>query len=164
MLTGLHNLRHLLDMGERIFEYAKQNQNPIAILIFDIDNFKLVNDTFDHSTGDAVLRKVADICRQSVRETDLLARYGGEEFVLILPNTHLMHAMEFAERLRKEVETTVFDDGRNKIYTTISIGVTCEHDQEISFEAALKNANKTLYQAKHEGCNWIAAHKNTGVG
>ena len=161
-LTGLYNLRYVLDVGKRIFEYAKQNQTPIVILIFDVDYFKLVNDTFGHSTGDAVLRKLADICHQSVRETDLLARYGGEEFVLILPNTHLERALEIAERLRKGVETTAFDDGKNKVHITISIGITCEHNQEISFDAALKNADKALYQAKHEGRNRIAVHKNTG--
>ena len=164
-LTGLYNLRHVLDMGERIFEQAKKNQNSIAILIFDIDYFKLVNDTFGHSTGDSVLRKLADICRQFVRETDLLARYGGEEFVVILPNTHLIRAMEIAERLRIGVETTAFDDGRgNTVHITISVGIACENNQELSFDAALKNADKALYQAKHEGRNRIAAHKNTERG
>jgi diguanylate cyclase (GGDEF)-like protein len=164
-LTGLYNLRHVLDMGGRIFEQAKKNQNSIAILIFDIDYFKLVNDTFGHSTGDSVLRKLADICRQFVRETDLLARYGGEEFVVILPNTHLIRAMEIAERLRIGVETTAFDDGRgNTVHITISIGIACENNQELSFDAALKNADKALYQAKHEGRNRIAAHKNTERG
>lgn len=164
-LTGLYNLRHVLDMGERIFEQAKKNQNSIAILIFDIDYFKLVNDTFGHSTGDSVLRKLADICRQFVRETDLLARYGGEEFVVILPNTHLIRAMEIAERLRIGVETTAFDDGRgNTVHITISVGIACENNQELSFDAALKNADKALYQAKDEGRNRIAAYKNTERG
>lgn len=156
-LTGLYNLRHVLDMGERIFEQAKKHHNPIAILIFDIDYFKVVNDTFGHSTGDAVLRKLADICRQSVRETDLLARYGGEEFIVILPNTPPTRALEIAERLRKGVETTAFDDGKNKIHVTISIGIACQHNQELSFDSALKNADEALYRAKNEGRNRIAA-------
>ncbi|MCG2787863.1 MAG: GGDEF domain-containing protein [Anaerolineae bacterium] len=156
-LTGLYNLRHVLDMGERIFEQAKKHHNPIAILIFDIDYFKVVNDSFGHSTGDAVLRKLADICRQSVRETDLLARYGGEEFIVILPNTHPARALEIAERLRKGVETTAFDDGKNKIHVTISIGIACQHNQELSFDSALKNADEALYRAKNEGRNRIAA-------
>ena len=165
MLTGLYNHRHVLDKGERIFEYAKKNQNPIAILIFDIDYFKLVNDTFGHSTGDAVLRKLADICLKSVRETDFLARYGGEEFLVMLPNTHLTSAMEIAERLRQEVETTEFDDGRgHKVHITISIGIAYEHNQELSFDVALKNADKALYQAKDEGRNRIVVNKNNGHG
>jgi len=165
MLTGLYNLRHVLDMGERMFEHAKKNQNPIAILLFDIDYFKRVNDTFGHSAGDAVLRKLADTCRQSVRETDLLARYGGEEFIVILPNTPPIRAMEIAERLRKEVETTAFDNGRgNTVHITISIGMTCEHDQELSLDAVLKNADKALYQAKYDGRNRIVMHENTGRG
>jgi diguanylate cyclase len=144
-------------MGERIFEHAKKNHNPIAILLFDIDYFKVVNDSFGHSTGDAVLRKLADICRQSVRETDLLARYGGEEFIVILPNTPPTRALEIAERLRKGVETTAFDDGKNKIHVTISIGIACQHNQELSFDSALKNADEALYRAKNEGRNRIAA-------
>ena len=163
-LTGLYNLRHVLDMGERIFEQAKQHHTPIAILLFDIDYFKHVNDSFGHSTGDAVLRKLADICRQSVRETDLLARYGGEEFIVILPNTPPIRALEIAERLRKAVETTAFDDGKNKVHVTISIGIACQHNQELSFDATLKNADKALYQAKNEGRNRIAAYKDTGHG
>ncbi len=164
MLTGLYNLRHVLNKGKRMFEHAINNQNPIAILIFDIDYFKLVNDTFGHSTGDAVLRKLADICLRSFRETDLLARYGGDEFVVVLPNTQRTHAMEIADRLRKEVETAVFDDGRgNKVHITISIGIACEHNQELSFDGALKNADKALYQAKHEGRNRVAVNKRTGL-
>ncbi|PKO13410.1 MAG: hypothetical protein CVU39_19600 [Chloroflexi bacterium HGW-Chloroflexi-10] len=164
-LTGLHNLRHILDEGKRIFEHAEKHQLPIAILIFDIDHFKLVNDTFGHSGGDVVLRTLADICRQSLRETDLVARYGGEEFVVILPNTPPPRAMEIAERLRKAVELAAFSDGKgNKVNITISIGINGENAREISFDAALQNADKALFQAKHEGRNQIVVYKNSGNG
>jgi diguanylate cyclase (GGDEF)-like protein len=162
-LTGLHNLRHILDAGKHIFEHAQKNQLPIAILIFDIDHFKFVNDTFGHSGGDVVLRTLADICRQSLRETDLVARYGGEEFVVILPNTPLPRAMEIAERLRKAVEMATFSDGKgNKVNITISIGINGEKAWETSFDAALQNADKALFQAKHEGRNQIVVYKNSG--
>jgi len=163
MLTGLYNLRFIVDEGKLIFEHAQKNLLPITFLFFDIDYFKLVNDTFGHSSGDAVLRKLADICRQSVRETDLLARYGGEEFIAVLPNIHLTHGVEIAERLRKGVETTEFDDGKgNKIHITISIGIACDDKQGLSFDAVLKNADMALYQAKHEGRNRIAVYEKPG--
>ena len=159
-LTGLYNLRHILDEGERIFKQAKKSRLPIAILIFDIDHFKLVNDTFGHSAGDAVLRALGDIFRQSVRETDLVARYGGEEFVAILPNTSLSSALEIAERLRKGVEMTTFGDGKgNKISITISIGIDCADVQALSFDAALQNADKALFQAKNAGRNRVAVYQ-----
>ena len=163
-LTGLHNLRYLLNEGAYLFEQAKINRLPIAILIFDIDYFKLVNDTFGHKSGDAVLQKLADICRQSLRETDLLARYGGDEFVVLLPNTNLQRAMEIAERLRKEVEAATFDDEMGNIsQITISIGVSLEIDQELSLDAALQNADMALYQAKENNRNQIVVYQAAGA-
>jgi diguanylate cyclase (GGDEF)-like protein len=162
-LTGLNNLRYFLDEGKRIFELAQKERIPIAILFFDIDRFKLVNDRFGHSTGDAVLQSLADICRQSVRETDLLARFGGEEFVIILPNTGYSQAMEIAERLRKRVETMTCDDGKGEMFNiTISIGINCESPHDLSLDVALQNADKALFEAKHKGRNQIVVYKNTG--
>ncbi len=161
-LTGLYNRRYILEEGRRIFEHAKESQLPIAMLLFDIDHFKLVNDTFGHSTGDAVLRTMADICRQSVRETDLFGRYGGEEFVVILPNTRLTRAMDIAERLRKGVESMTCDNGKgDMVNITISIGILGDSAHQFSLDAALQNADEALFQAKNKGRNQIAVYKST---
>jgi diguanylate cyclase (GGDEF)-like protein len=158
-LTGLHNLRHILDEGEHLFELAKTTGVSIAILMLDIDFFKQVNDTYGHSTGDTVLRKLADVCRLSVRDEDFIGRYGGEEFVVMLPNTPLSRAMEIAERLRKGVERTLFDDGKgNTINLTVSIGINGESVEDPTFEIALHNADTALYQAKQGGRNQIAVY------
>jgi diguanylate cyclase (GGDEF)-like protein len=155
-LTGLHNIRHIQETGKALFEQAKQKQLPIAILMFDIDYFKSVNDTYGHSTGDFVLRKLAEVCKHSVRESDLLARYGGEEFVIILPNTTPWRAVEIADRLRESVEMTDFESGREDIIKiTISIGICSNNALIGSFDAALKKADKALYRAKNGGRNQI---------
>jgi diguanylate cyclase (GGDEF)-like protein len=161
-LTGLHNLRYILEEGERLFNHAKEEQLPIAILMLDIDYFKVVNDTFGHHTGDNVLCKLAEICRKSMRETDLIGRYGGEEFVVILPNTMPERAREIAERLRKGVEATVFNEGEGvNVNLTISIGINNEKSQDLTFGLALQNADRALYFAKHKGRNQIAVYTQT---
>jgi diguanylate cyclase (GGDEF)-like protein len=155
-LTGLHNLRYIMAEGERIFEQAQKTGSPIAVLMFDIDYFKVVNDTYGHSGGDAVLRTLAEICHKSVRADDLIGRYGGEEFVIILPNTLLPRAREISERLRKDIETAPFHDGKgNSINLTISVGIYCDNAVGRSFQSALEDADIALYQAKHEGRNQI---------
>jgi diguanylate cyclase (GGDEF)-like protein len=159
-LTGLHNLRHIQEEGKRIFQQAQLNRQPIASLVLDIDHFKRVNDTFGHSAGDAVLRSLGDLFRQSLRETDLVARYGGEEFIVILPNTQFPAAMEIAERLRKSVEQTAFGDGKgNQIHITISIGIAHAHTADIPFELFLQHADHALFQAKHQGRNQTIEYK-----
>jgi diguanylate cyclase (GGDEF)-like protein len=163
-LTGLHNRRYILVEGQHFFEKAKNTTLPLAILMLDIDFFKRVNDTYGHSSGDSILRKFADICRISVRDSDLVGRYGGEEFVVMLPNTPLPHAMEIAERLRKEVETTLFDDGKgNNVNLTVSIGLNYESQENTTFESALQNADTALYQAKQKGRNQIGVYKKQSV-
>ncbi len=155
-LTGLNNIRCLQEKGELLFNRAKDDHSPLAVLMSDIDFFKQVNDTYGHCTGDDVLRSLAVIFRNSVRETDIICRYGGEEFVLLLPNTSQPRAIEIAERLRKGVEEAVFDDGLGgHIYLTISIGVNPNSEEETSLIKAIQKADKALLQAKHEGRNQI---------
>lgn len=161
LLTGLSNIRCLQEKGERIFEKAKRESLPLAVLMSDIDFFKQVNDTYGHCTGDDVLRKLADIFRKSVRETDIICRYGGEEFVVLLPNTPQQRAVEIAERLRRGVEEAVFDDGLGgHICLTISIGLNPSGEQAETLEMAIQQADKALFQAKHEGRNAVVVWHN----
>jgi diguanylate cyclase (GGDEF)-like protein len=158
-LTGLRNRRYLLEEGERLYKQAARGRKPIAILLLDIDYFKLVNDRFGHGTGDTILRLIADICRRCLRDTDLVGRYGGEEFVVILPNSKLPAALEIAERLRSEVENTTFQTEKSgDLALTISIGVNSCPAVGGSFESALDNADTAMYQAKQYGRNKIAVY------
>ncbi|NLF49862.1 MAG: GGDEF domain-containing protein [Leptolinea sp.] len=160
-LTGLSNIRCLEEKGKRFFNRAKEDNTPLAVLMCDIDFFKQVNDTYGHCTGDDVLRKLADIFRNSVRETDIICRYGGEEFVVLLPNTPEHRAIEIAERLRQGVEEAVFDDGLGgHIYLTISIGLNPNGEQAETLETAIQRADKALFRAKHEGRNAVVVWHN----
>src|SRR5688572_18701649 len=105
-LTKLHNHRFFQDELARAFEESHRYQRPLSLAMIDIDFFKKVNDTYGHAVGDDVLKRVAEIYRESVRSTDLVARYGGEEFAVMMPETDLEDAMTFAEKIRSIIETT----------------------------------------------------------
>jgi diguanylate cyclase (GGDEF)-like protein len=152
-LTGLcdHNtFKHCLkDELERLTRYG----GCLSLVMFDIDHFKKVNDTFGHAEGDAVLRELADIIRLEVRRLDTAARYGGEEFAAILPEVSAKEAYVFAERLRIHVEEA-FTQGNIQI--TISLGIaTAKDGDEESVESLIKRADTKLYEAKDSGRNRI---------
>ena len=153
-LTGAYNRRRLMEMvsGER--ELA-QGQ-PLCIALFDLDRFKLVNDTYGHLAGDAVLRGAIGVIRQHCRQGDLLGRYGGEEFVLCLPDSTLAQGMETAERIRAALALHDMDLDERTIRVTVSIGVAELRPGE-SIEHGLSRADKALYEAKHAGRNRCVA-------
>jgi diguanylate cyclase (GGDEF)-like protein len=151
-LTGISNRRHLLEQGVKEFQRTQRYNWPLSILMFDIDHFKRVNDTYGHDIGDVALRKVAHVCRQVVRETDFAGRYGGEEFIIILPDTPLTGATHLAERLRQTVANTSIPTEDGLFFTvTISIGVTAYDASVNSFENMVSRADAALYQAKKLG-------------
>ena len=128
-------------------------------MMVDIDFFKSVNDTHGHAAGDEVLRTVAGIIKQALRESDIPARYGGEEFAVLLPFTHLEEAKIVGERLRKTVETTPITINQDtvdekQINVTISMGLA-EFDNSESGETLFERADKALYEAKKNGRNQV---------
>ena len=124
-LTGLHNRRYMSRHLDTLIASSNKSGKPIAFLIFDIDHFKRVNDTYGHDIGDEVLKEFAGRIAANVRGIDLACRYGGEEFVVVMPDTDIEFAYSVAERLRKSVETTPFDISRapHHLNVTISIGI-----------------------------------------
>ena len=157
-LTGIANRRHFEEILEVEWRRAVRAGTPMTLLMLDIDNFKLYNDTFGHRAGDGCLVRVATILDQSVqRAGDLLARYGGEEFAAVLTRTDEAGGIEVAERLRAGVETlaiTLSDDPIQVV--TISIGVAAGIPaQASSHEALLRAADKALYAAKRAGRNRV---------
>jgi diguanylate cyclase (GGDEF)-like protein len=157
-LTGAFNRRHFFECGEREFGRSLRSRQPLCVLLFDVDDFKSVNDRHGHATGDRVLVEVARVCQLCMRDYDLLARYGGEEFVALLPATDLAQAMRVAERVRAAVEAaTVTNDGGQSIGITVSIGVAQVRAPSASFDGLLAEADASMYCAKRAGKNQVVA-------
>ena len=154
-LTCLVNRRYF--MGRLLDEYerAKRYDTIFTLAMIDLDFFKNVNDTFGHQAGDAVLRKISDTMKLSLRLTDIIGRIGGEEFAVILPETEISHAMIIGDRLLKRVEALEIAHKDIKIKITISIGVSSSSPDDLSIDDVLQRSDSALYKAKENGRNRI---------
>lgn len=157
-LTGLYNRRYLMEFLECQLARSGRTQEPLSLLMIDIDHFKGVNDTYGHQVGDSVLKSVADVATASLRCYDIATRYGGEEFVLVLPGTELSGATIVAERVREAVQAITFHPPYEALTVMASIGIaTLSSTQVDSIEDLLNRADEALYRAKEAGRNRIAA-------
>jgi diguanylate cyclase (GGDEF)-like protein len=155
-LTGLCNRRRFEELLQWEFRKLERYHRQSCILLFDLDHFKNVNDTYGHQAGDNVLAAVAQKCKNELRKSDILGRYGGEEFIALLPDTDLESALKVAEKLRWTIETTSIPTIEGTICLTISIGVASFGDMdELSIDQAIKYADDSLYLAKRSGRNQI---------
>ncbi len=156
-LTGLFNRRYLEGTLEREIARCKREDTPIAMLLLDIDHFKLINDTYGHQAGDEVLRALARILQDSARVEDIVCRYGGEEFLLVLPKMPLDAARERGEQLRRLFAETpmTYVDRRIRITTSIGISATSTHSE--TAESLIRCADEALYLAKQNGRNRVVA-------
>ncbi|HDZ55021.1 MAG TPA: sensor domain-containing diguanylate cyclase [Pseudomonas xinjiangensis] len=152
-LTGLLNRRHWEHCLEREFARHMRYETSTSLVMFDIDHFKLVNDTHGHQAGDEVIREVARVTRQLARGTDFAGRYGGEEFVVLLPDTDLAGAKQFAERLRQSIERLRVDQGGQLLEFTVSLGVACIDSKMTEHAMLVEHADKALYESKENGRN-----------
>lgn len=161
-LTGLYNHRHIQEVVHEEFERAKRTREPLSVVMFDLDHFKRVNDTYGHQVGDRVLQEMARILRSTAREIDKLGRYGGEEFIAVLPDTGIDDAVTFAERVRERVERHPFDVGRGQpIHLTVSAGVaTYPHPAVYNPKTLIHRADQALYAAKNAGRNRVMRFEN----
>jgi len=160
-LTEINNHRFFQNFLDQEINRSIRNEKTISILLADIDHFKRFNDTYGHQTGDFILKEFCRVCKENIREYDLIARYGGEEFIFVLPETEPDEALTVAEKLRSVVENYPFDDGESVYRVTISIGVASARPSGPGFK---KNefiglADKALYQAKANGRNQVAMYK-----
>jgi two-component system cell cycle response regulator len=139
---------------------SQETKKPICIMMFDMDHFKQVNDTYGHPAGDAVLKTLASVLKASFRVTDLIARYGGEEFIVLLNNIDLQETLKIAEKTRVLIEATEFaiPDPIGVIHKTTSIGVV-EYNQGDTVEEFVSKVDKALYEAKETGRNKVVAGK-----
>ena len=155
-LTKLHNHRFFQDHLTREIKRVRRTQEPVSMLLIDIDDFKALNDRLGHAAGDELLKGIARTLNASVRESDFLARYGGEEFVVVAANTHLAGALHLAEKVRTEVAESSFvvDESMQVFKITVSIGVAeYRGDRKAFFQAA----DRALYRAKAEGKNCVVS-------
>lgn len=164
-LTGLHNRRHFHERLEEEFHRARRYSLPLSCMIFDIDNFKKINDTYGHLQGDAILREIGLCTAKVTRKSDVTARYGGEEFVVIMPQTDLEGAEAQAERLRRELGNHVYPGMPPGENVTVSVGVAVlDHKAILDCETLISIADAALYEAKRGGKNRVVIGKSEGGG
>ncbi len=160
-LTGLFVIRHFREILNREVIQAQLTKQPLAVILIDIDNFKMINDTYGHPAGDMVLKKIAEIlcscCRikRPLHKVDFVARYGGEELIIMLRSKLSDASLKAAERIRKGVETYPFEWEGRKIAVTISLGVSALHAGENVPDLMVRRADEALYRAKKSGKNKV---------
>jgi diguanylate cyclase (GGDEF)-like protein len=148
-ITGVYNHRFFYRMLQSEFEKSKRYNYVIACIMFDVDHFKSINDTYGHQFGDYVLRKLGSLTTSVLRSTDIISRYGGDEFLILLPHSDKNSALIFAEKIRKKIESFTFSSDGHSINTTISIGVSTFPDVDTDVpEDLIKNADLSLYKSK----------------
>lgn len=156
-LTGIHNRRWMSEAFPRTLLRCARNNEPVSLLITDIDFFKRVNDTYGHLVGDTTLTSIASCLSENLRPCDLFVRYGGEEFAILLPGSGQDEATALAERLRTAVAACHIPAGNKMFQVTISIGLaSARHEQTL--EALLGEADHALYRAKEHGRNRVEAY------
>lgn len=149
-LTGLYNRRYFKELINLEFSRVKRNDSCFSVLMIDVDNFKMYNDTKGHPAGDELLKKAAQVFKNSLREVDLVCRYGGEEFIIMLSQTDKKGAQLVAERLRVQISLY--------LPATISIGVSAFPDDAQDSQSLIEKADVALYKAKQTGKNkWCSA-------
>jgi len=168
-LTGLFNRRHFNQIAEKEIRRTIRYARPLAVLMFDIDFFKRVNDTFGHAGGDLVLKSVARIALETVRTTDIIGRYGGEEFVVLLPETPAAKATILAERLRSRIEASTVSMAGRPITVTASFGIsdyphtTGSKTPEAVLAEFINYADLALYASKDSGRNRVTLYEPEGA-
>ncbi len=154
-LTQVHNKRYFDEMLDRELSRARRYDRSFCLILFDIDHFKQINDTFGHLAGDAVLRQLGTLVRTHVRRDDVVARIGGEEFGVITPEISMTGAMELARKLNTIVDESVFEFEGTRIDVTISLGVAQWMPEMQSTQAVVQVADDKLYEAKRAGRNRV---------
>ena len=155
LLSGLVNRRAFYMIANKTFSASKRYHRTMSTILFDIDNFKHINDEFGHDMGDKAIKHVADLLVGSCRNADVVARFGGEEFIILLPNTNLQEAEMAAEKLRKALEQSPLKVEDISLPITMSGGVSTFLNQFTDIDQQIKEADNALYNAKRDGKNKV---------
>ncbi|WP_296931637.1 GGDEF domain-containing protein [uncultured Marinobacter sp.] len=150
-LTGLHNRRAFFELGNQLLKQSRRNGSPLAIIMFDLDHFKQINDNHGHEAGDEVLRHIGRVLETNVREADIAARIGGEEFAILLADADAIQASEMAERLLSLMRKTPVRYQDVCIRPTASFGISALRPEEINLENLLARADNAMYESKALG-------------
>jgi len=162
-LTRIFNKKYFMDTLRKEFAYCLRHRVPLSMVMFDVDHFKKINDTYGHQAGDYVLSRIAQRVGDTVRVEDLFARYGGEEFALMLRESAEDQALICAERCRRAVDQTEFVFGGSSIKVTISLGIATLSDSDFAQpEELIASADKYLYRAKKAGRNRVDGRQVSG--
>lgn len=154
-LTKLPNRQHIMTFLGDQAKLAYEEEQPLCVIIFDIDNFKQVNEKCGHEGGDAAIKTVADVSNQALRRGDRVGRIAGTEFLVVLPGSPRKPAVDVAERLRRSIEVTEVDKLPNGLCMTISLGVCEWNAGHESIDALLKRSHNALHEAKNNGRNCV---------
>ena len=156
-LTRIYNKRYFSETLEKEFEFSRRNNSRLGLILFDIDHFKQINDTWGHPAGDYILKNLAQMIETEARGYDVFARYGGEEFVFLLRGAPVEAVMSLAERVREQVEEFTFEYDSVELKVTVSLGVAWwDGDGSVtSAEQLVEIADKYLYDAKKAGRNCV---------
>ena len=154
-LTQTHNRRYFNEALEREFQRSIRYKRSLSLLIFDIDHFKQINDTYGHVAGDSVLRQLAFVVKPRLRSQDVLARVGGEEFAVLLPEVDAVGVSSAAEKVRKLVESARFMVDGREFGCTVSIGITSFDTSTVAAVMLYESADRNLYEAKRGGRNRV---------
>lgn len=158
VLTGLPNRLAYKDRMELEAKRWNRYRKPLALVIWDIDHFKRINDKYGHKAGDKTLALVGQLLQKNIRETDFVARYGGEEFVMLMPNTQASQALKMADNIRRLIECSGFNYNAVAINLTLSCGI-CEFSGDDLHDDVFIRADSALYQAKQSGRNRCEIYK-----
>jgi len=154
-LTGIYNRRHFFELANKELIRTKRTKKPFSIILYDIDHFKRINDTFGHLAGDKVLKNLSTACQKNLREMDVLARYGGEEFIILLPELGIPNSTVVAEKIRKIIAGQALSFENRSISVTASLGVATHSVETEPLDKLLARVDKALYEAKEMGRNQV---------
>ncbi len=154
-LTGLNNRKRVISILRDVYKYYRRYATEFSVLMLDVDHFKVINDTYGHQAGDTVLKQVAELLNENLRNVDSAGRYGGEEFLVILAESGMQESIQAAERIRKAVARHIFIHEDQKIQIHISIGIGRIRQQDGDEQRVVRRADMALYRAKNEGRNRV---------
>ena len=157
-LTKLYNRLYLEEEIPKEIERARRYAYPVSLILFDLDGFKEINDSYGHRMGDEVLVRFSEVLRRRIRTTDIPVRYGGEEFIVVLPHTYGEEAYKVAERVREDFQKVTMEVNKNVLMLTVSAGVATMEGSDMTLEDLINMADRAMYRAKKLGKNRVEVY------